>query len=193
MQNSNYKEQEIYVKVPKIRVGALIGKYGQNKNEIEELTKTKLKIDSESGDVTILRNKSDAFTFYRTEHVIKAIGRGFSPTHAKLLLEQEYYLDVIELRDYGIVSDKAMEIKRARVIGTKGSIREFIEDAFDCNIAVQGKTISIIGTSPKIEYAKDAIETILKGANISAIKKQIQKKVTKIKENRLNDDTGEGW
>ncbi len=188
--NVDYKEQEIYVKIPNYRIGALIGKNGVDKKELEELTNAKIEIGSDSGEITIVRNKADAFTFYRLEHVVKAIGRGFSPAHAKLLLEESYFLDIIDLKEFGLSSDKQMQTKRGRVIGAKGTMRKFIEDALECYISIQGKTVSIIGKIPYVGFAKEAIASLLSGSNISSVKKQIQRKM---KNKESGFETDDSW
>jgi len=175
----NIKKQELYVTIPHKRVAVLIGKGGADKKNIEELSQAKLDIDSGSGEVTLIRNEADAFTFYRLEKVVKAVGRGFSPEHAKLLLESEYSLDIINITDFGINSSRAKETKRGRVIGAKGAVRKFIEDALDCFVSVEGKTVAIVGKLPEILWAKDAVISLLEGSTIPAVRKQIQNKIVK--------------
>lgn len=184
----NSEQQEVYVKIPAYRIGALIGKNGFDKKEIENLTGAELDIDSKTGDVTIIRQKADPFTFYRLEQVVKAIGRGFSPMHAKLLLEPDYYLDIIDLKEAGIKSERGMETKKGRVIGSYGSMRKFIEDSFDCNVSVQGKTISVIAKIGSMQGAINAIDSLISGMNIEHVKKQIQKEVVK---SSINNESNE--
>lgn len=45
---------EEYLKIPRERVGVLIGKNGEVKAQIERLTQTDLEIDSETGAVTLI-------------------------------------------------------------------------------------------------------------------------------------------
>ncbi|NLU03443.1 MAG: RNA-processing protein, partial [Methanothermobacter sp.] len=45
---------EEYIKIPRERVGVLIGKNGAVKAKIERLTQTELEIDSETGAVTLI-------------------------------------------------------------------------------------------------------------------------------------------
>jgi len=191
--DAKYKEQETYVKIPNYRIGAVIGKNGQDKKDIEVITGTTLDIDSKSGEITIIRNNADAYTFYRTEQVIKSIGRGFSPQHAKLLLESSYTLDIMELKEFGILTDKQMETKRGRIIGTKGSMKRFLEETLDCYVSVQGKTIAIIGQGLNSGLAKEAISKLLMGGNIPAVKQGIQKKLSQRKKNTFSTEEDNDW
>ena len=67
-------EQEI--KVSGDRIGALIGKSGSTKRELEEKTKAVLEVDSKEGSVKV--SGDDAEGVLTAIEVIKAINRGFS-------------------------------------------------------------------------------------------------------------------
>ena len=163
----------IIIKIPKIRVGALIGKNGETKKELEELADSKIYVDGE-GEVEITSDKANAITFYKLENVIKAIGRGFNPDKAKLLLDDYYALNIINLQDLGVKTEKSARNRKARIIGTQGSIRSYLEKELDCFISVQGKTISIIGKLSNIRICHEAIMRIINGASIGAVKHFIE-------------------
>lgn len=164
----------LLLKVPKQRIGAVIGKQGETRKELEEMCDCKIHVDSGTGDIEITSQNANAITFYRLEAVIKAIGRGFSPDHAKYLLDDNSTLNIINLHDLGIHTDKTLETRRARVIGAQGTIRKFLEDTLECFISIQGKTIAIIGEVSKIRICHEAIIRLLKGANIAGVKKFIE-------------------
>lgn len=83
-------KQEEYVKIPKDRIAVLIGKKGQTKKEIEKRTKTKITIDSETGEVWITSTKEteDPLAVWKARDIVLAIGRGFSPERAFRLLNE---------------------------------------------------------------------------------------------------------
>jgi len=163
----------LLLKVPKMRIGAVIGKQGQTRKELEELTDCKIHVDSATGDIDITTESANPVTFFKLETVIKAIGRGFSPEHAKYLLDDNVTLNIINLHDLGIHTEKTLETRRARIIGSEGTIRKFLEDSLDCYISIQGRTIGIIGEVVRIRIAHEAIMRLLKGANIASVKKFI--------------------
>jgi len=76
------------LKIPKERVAVLIGKSGETKKEIEKATKTHIEVDSKEGDIFIKAN--DGLAIYTAKEVITAIGRGFNPEIALLLLKVDY-------------------------------------------------------------------------------------------------------
>ncbi len=155
---------EEYLKIPKERVAVLIGTKGSTKREVEEKTKTKITIDSSEGDVDISAKEENWQGVMHASEIARAIGRGFSPEHAMLLLNEDYSLEVIGVAEVVGKSEKALAQKRARVIGTGGRTREAIERNTKCKIFVYGKTISIIGPIAEIPKAEKAVEMLLEGA-----------------------------
>lgn len=86
------------LRIPKERVAILIGKKGETKKELEDLTKTKIIIDSKEGDIFLSGN--DALSVFDVVEVIKAIGRGFNPDIAFLVLKHDYIFEFINTNDF---------------------------------------------------------------------------------------------
>lgn len=167
---------EEVLKIPKNRVGAVIGPNGQTKKNIEKKTKTRLEIDSEKGEVIVRSRATNATGFYTGMDIIRAIGRGFSPEHAFLLLDSQNALEIVFISDWVKGSEKEFNTKRGRIIGRNGKAREEIEDHTDCVISVQGKTIAIIGKTENVSKAKRAIEMLLTGARHAKVFEFLGKK-----------------
>ena len=90
-----------FVRVPLSRVGAIIGPKGKTKKKLESLSGCRIKIDSAEGVIEISEpNKKDALKSLQVINATRAIGRGFNPEKAYQLLEMDYYLEVIDIRDY---------------------------------------------------------------------------------------------
>jgi len=157
------------LRVPHERIAVIIGKRGSTKGEIEEKTGTTLDIDSETGEVSVTSEEDDAVKVHRTLNIVKAIARGFSPEKAFKLLEEDYYLEIIDLKELIGKSEKTMTSKRGRVIGRHGKAREEIEESTGALISVYGKTISIIGKEGEVEKARESIELLLEGAGHSRV------------------------
>ena len=172
-------EYSYELKVPKNRVAVIIGKEGIVKKEIEEATSTKLTIDSKEGDVFV--SGDDALGLYTAREIIKAIGRGFNPDIAKLLLKPDYIFEVVDLREFVGKSKDAMLRLKGRVIGKEGKSRRLIEELAECNISVFGKTISIIGLPESTFSARYAVESLLRGSTHSNVYKWLEKKRREMK------------
>ena len=109
-----------FVKIPKSRIGALIGPNASTKELIEKKLGISLDVDSKSGDIRISLSSeaADPSMLFRAKEVVLAIGRGFSPEKAgRLLDDEEAMLMVVDLRDF--VGRSESDIKRlsGRIIG----------------------------------------------------------------------------
>jgi|Deesub1362B_J571_1020462.scaffolds.fasta_scaffold00144_47 ribosomal RNA assembly protein len=174
-----FEEQEEFVRIPKERIGVLIGKKGETKKQIEERTKTRIEVDSESGEVWITSTKdtTDPLAVWKARDVVRAIGRGFSPERAFRLLEEGEVLEVIDLTDIIVGNEKrALERIRGRIIGRKGKTRELIEELSGTDISVYGKTVSIIGNPLQVEIAKTAIEKLARGSPHGTVYKYLERR-----------------
>ena len=171
-------EYSYELKVPKNRVAVIIGKEGGIKKEIEESTNTKLSIDSKEGDVFV--SGEDALGLYTAREIIKAIGRGFNPDVAKLLLKQDYVFEVVDVSEFVKSKDAIVRLK-GRVIGKEGKSRRLIEELTECNISVFGKTIGIIGLPEAAANARQAVESLLKGSTHANVYKWLESRRRELK------------
>lgn len=172
-------EYSYELKVPKNRVAVIIGKEGSVKKEIEEATKTKLNIDSKEGDIFV--SGEDALGLYTAREIIKAIGRGFNPDIAKLLLKPDYVFEVVDVSEYVSKSKEAMLRLKGRVIGKEGKSRRLIEELTECNISVFGKTISIVGLPEAAASARQAVESLLRGSTHANVYKWLERRRRELK------------
>jgi len=157
---------EEIIKAPKDRIAVLIGKNGETKKMLEKATKTRINIDSKTGEAEVEGKSENALEYYIATQVVKAIARGFSPEHALKLLDENYYLDIIDIEDFVGKKERELHSKKGRLIGKRGKVRERIEEETDCLISVYGKTVGIIGTPEGMELCRKAIEMILEGSGI---------------------------
>ena len=166
------------LKIPKDRIGVIIGKKGIVKKEISNELNVILKIDSQESIVSIYSN--NPINIMSANEVIKAIARGFNPEIALYLKNSDYTLEVISIKDFAKTKNSITRLK-ARVIGKEGKIKHTIEDLTNSFISVYGKTVSIIARIDEIWYARKAINDILIGKEHSTVLKWIEKKRTEIK------------
>ncbi len=155
-----------YVKIPRDRIAVLVGNNGETKEAIEEHG-VQLDIDSETGDIAI--RSDNAVVELDAQSVVRAIGRGFSPEHALRLFGEDYYFELLDMRDY--VGKKSKDVHRiaGRVIGKNGRSRRIIEDLADVFLSVYGTTVGIIGQPRSLDAALEAVRMLLNGANHSTV------------------------
>ena len=158
------------IKIPKERVGALIGKGGETKKWIEQRTGVRMLIDSAEGDVDLDTSQlSEPSLALVVPNIVKAIGRGFSPEHATELLDDDTVLEIIDMRDYVGKKPNHVVRVRARLIGTRGKTRRIMEELTGTHISVFGNTVSVIGGSVQASITIRAIEMLLEGAEHATV------------------------
>ena len=172
-----------YLKIPRERVGVLIGKNGITKDEIENLTKTEIIVDSEAGTVAIspTEETEDPLSVWKARYIVKAIGRGFNPEISVKLMGDETILEIINLPDYVGKSKKAILRQKARIIGKDGRTKDIITDMTGVDISIYGKTVAIIGDMEQIHIAKEAVEMILSGVRHKTVYAFLEKKTRDMK------------
>ena len=150
-------------KISANRIGALIGKGGATKKDLEGKTNTTITIDSKEGTIKVEGDDENAVPLLRAVEVINAVNRGFSPERAFELLEDEDLL--LETIDLSGLADNPRQLDRlrGRIIGRDGRAREQIENMTDTEISVFGKTVAIIGYPEQLKVARSAVEMLIEG------------------------------
>ena len=163
------------IKVPGDRVGVIVGRDGRVRKRVEELTNAKIDVNSE-GVVTITapENTEDPVLAWKARDIIRAMARGFSPKNAFSLIDDDMQLLVISLREVVGSSQNQMKRVAGRIIGENGRTRRVIEQTTETKVSVYGKTVSIIGMSPGLDYARRAIDMLIAGAPHSAVYSRLE-------------------
>jgi ribosomal RNA assembly protein len=178
----------MFVRIPKERVGVLVGPDGKVKQKIEERLMVELQVESESGGVTIVLSErtNDPSLLFRAKDVVTAIGRGFSPEHAFRLLRNED--DIFDFIDFRVVFGRSeSDIKRVkgRIIGANGKTRKLIEELTDASVIVYGHTVGFIGTFEQVDVARNAVQMLIDGSQHHTVYKYLQRKRSEFKKQRL--------
>ncbi|MGP3667209.1 MAG: KH domain-containing protein [Candidatus Bathyarchaeota archaeon] len=176
------------VKIPVERIGVLIGKDGIIKQRIESVCKVKLNIDGETGEVCIITGDDtpDPTLLFKAQNIILAIGRGFSPEKAFKLLDDNYYLHIIDLREVLGKSKSNLTRVKGRIIGKGGKTRRIIEETAGVDVSVYGHTVAIIGVVESIEIAKEAVEKLIKGSPHKTVYRFLGRKRSELKKSKLD-------
>ncbi|MDG6229698.1 MAG: KH domain-containing protein [Candidatus Thermoplasmatota archaeon] len=171
-----------YIRIPMERVGVLIGPEGEIKKKIEQITKIKLCINSESGEITFNEQElSDPFKMFIIENIIRAIGRGFSPENAFLLLNEDMDLFIFDIHDY--VGKRPTHVQRlkSRVIGSEGKTKRVLEELTESKISIYGHTIAIIGSIFNIDITKKAVDKLLSGSKHATVYRFVEGSMKKLR------------
>jgi len=174
-----------HLKIPKDRIGAIIGPKGQTKKFIEEKSSSQLNIDSENGSVEVIQGDDPVGTL-RAIETIKAIGRGFNPEKTIPMLDEDLLmLEVIDLSKYAS-TNKEMTRLKGRIIGKGGKTREIAENLIGVKISIYGKTVSFIGYPEQIQIMRTAVEMLIEGANHGPVYSFLEKKHKELMQAQLD-------
>ncbi len=179
-------ETRVNAMIPRERVGVLIGPKGSVKSTIEQKLFVDLDIDSDTGSVHIgvKPDSPDPSSALRAKDLVVAIGRGFSPSRAFSLFNDDYSFDIVDLHDY--FGKNEAEIRRVdgRIIGREGKARRNLEELTGTLISVSGHTVSVIGTFESVSMAKDALEKLIEGRQHGTVYKFLRKKRGQVKKEK---------
>ncbi|MFX1466675.1 MAG: KH domain-containing protein [Promethearchaeota archaeon] len=174
-------------KIPRERIAVCIGTNGETKKHVEDVTHTKITIDSADGTVLVesTPQTEDPLAVWRARDIVLAIGRGFSPKRAFKLLDEDMILEVIFL-DASANTPKALKRIRGRLIGERGKTRRIIEEFTGASLSIFGHSVAIIGTIERVTVAKEAIQMILKGMPHKSVYSFLDRKKRELKKAELS-------
>ena len=181
-------KQSGFVRIPKERIGVLLGPEGKVKQYIEENLTVSLEVDSEQGDVSIVVSEKaeDPSVLFRARDLVTAIGRGFAPEHAfRLIRDETAIFDVVNLREIFGRSESDIKRVKGRIIGMEGKTRRIIEELSGANIVVYGYTVGIIGTFEQANIARTAVKMIIDGCQHHSVYKYLAKSRRELKKQKL--------
>jgi ribosomal RNA assembly protein len=152
-----------FIRIPEERL-KILKKEKKFKDRLEKFSNSKISFNE---DVQI--KAEDVLQLLRVKEVIKAFGRGFDFDTALNLLDEQFYLEIIEVRNFSGKSENRMKTLKGRVIGSAGKTKNIIEKYTETKIAIYGKTISIIGRWDGVVKAKQTIEMLLNGSSHNSV------------------------
>ena len=163
------------IKIPKARVGPLVGTKGETKKKLEKELKAKIKVSS---DGVIEYHSSDPLLELKLGYILKAIGRGFSADDSLTLLDDEYTFELISIEEFAGKNKNSIQRCRSRIIGSDGSVKMAIEEATKTKISIYGKTVGILGKFDDVAQAMESVGRLLKGASHKTVLEFLQRYVS---------------
>lgn len=121
--------------------------------------KTKIKISFGKGSI---RLKGSEMKEFLVEKVIQAIDFGYCADDALLLMNEDFVLEFIEVKEH--TRRKNLKDVRARLIGTGGKARKTIENLTGSEIVISGNTVGVIVDSDHLDAVVQGIESLIQGA-----------------------------
>lgn len=171
----------LYARISAERIGVLIGPEGATKERLQETTGTRISVDSATGEVTIDESGvADPVLALKARDIVQAMARGFSEARAFRLLDDDAYLEILDIKDFAHSKNRVAQI-RARLIGTRGKTRRIIEELTGVDVSVWGHTVSLIGGSFEMAIARAAMVMLLRGSEHKTVYRFLERKRADIK------------
>lgn len=166
-------------RVPKDRIAVLIGAKGATRKELERAAGCKhIQIDSATGEIDVTwpePGEFDPVKALKLPDVIKAVGRGMAPNRAIQLLQDDWFFEIVDLREHvGKKSSQQRRI-RARIIGSEGKIRKMIEQHTGAEISIYKSTVVLVGDGEGLSSARQAIEMLARGSEHGTVMKFLER------------------
>ncbi len=144
--------------------------------------KIKVKIGFGNGSVAI---RASELNEYLVEQVIHAVDFGFYVDDALLLLNDDFVLEFIEVKEH--TRRKNLKEVRGRIIGREGKARKTIEKLTGAEIVIHNNTVGIIVDSEHLEAAVQGIESLIHGAKHGNVFAYLEKQNASIRKPNRDD------
>jgi len=162
-----------FVKIPEERI-KVMRTDPREQNKIEKMGECKLILHQEDQEVEV--ECDDGLRMLKLKEVVKAFGRGFNADDALYLLDDDYYMEILNITEYVGKDKSRVKTMRGRLIGTEGNAKKAIEKDTDCKTAIYGKTISIIGKWDDVKAARTVVERLLFGSKHSTVYRMLEER-----------------
>ncbi|ABW01812.1 KH domain-containing protein [Caldivirga maquilingensis] len=145
------------------------------KNSIEVNLKVQVEVKDDSVVLTPMQD-ANPDSVIKARQIIQALALGFSRDDALELLNDDKYLDVVDLSDY-IGKDKENHLSRIKaiIIGEGGKVKRNLEELTETKIAVKDKAVGIIGNYDNVRAVRDAIVMLINGRQHSTVYRWLQR------------------
>ncbi|CRG95399.1 KRR1 small subunit processome component, putative [Plasmodium gallinaceum] len=130
----------------------------------------------------------DPYIIIKARDMISLLSRSVPFNHAKRVLEDEVFSDIIKIS--GFVRNKNKFIKRRqRLLGSNATTLKALEILTNCYICVHGKTVSVIGHFKSLKIVRRIIIDCMKNIHpVYHIKELIAKRELEKNENFKNEN-----
>ncbi|HIH20843.1 TPA: hypothetical protein HA244_06255 [Candidatus Micrarchaeota archaeon] len=136
--------------------------------------RTNAKFDrTADGDVNI---EGEGGSEWFAEQVLTALALGFEYKKALKMLNDEYYLDIIDLNQAMWGKKSRITQVKARIIGTQGKAKSTLEFLSDCWIAIGEEKVALIGRYGDLKNGREAIVRLLEGKSHGTVYAFLERK-----------------
>jgi len=162
-----------FVRIPEERIKVMKAD-PREQRRIEQMGECKLSLHQQEQEAEI--ECEDGLRMMKVKDVVRAFGRGFDADEALYLLDDDYYLEIINITEFVGKDKDRVKTMKGRLIGSEGNTKKTIEKDTNCKTAIYGKTVSIIGKWDDVKAARTVIERLLFGSKHSTVYRMLEER-----------------
>jgi ribosomal RNA assembly protein len=133
---------------------------------------------------TFVSVQGSEYNEYLVEKILKAVDFGFDIEDALLLLDENFELEFINIKEH--THRKNLVEIRARIIGTGGKAKRTIEELTAGAVALNGNTVGIIVDSEHLSQATQGIISLIQGSKHGNVFSYLEKQNAELR--KLNEE-----
>jgi KH domain-containing protein len=145
--------------------------------------KVKVKVGFGKGRVSVRGAELNEFL---VEKIIHAIDFGFDIDDALLLLDKEFVLEFIEVKEH--TRRKNLKDVRSRIIGRDGRAKRTIEKLTGAAVVISGNDVGVIVDADHLSATVQGIESLICGSKHGNVFSFLERQGAKV--SRGNEDLG---
>ncbi len=142
-------------------------------------SKVKVKIQFNKGSIAIRGNELNE---YLVEKVLQAVDFGFDIENALLLLNEDFVLEFINIKEH--THRKNLTDIRARLVGTGGRAKRTIEELTGGIVVLNSNSVGIIVDNEHLSQAVQGIISLIQGSKHGNVFAYLEKQNAEL--NKLN-------
>lgn len=128
---------------------------------------------TEEGDLQL---EGEGGSEWFAETVLSALALGFEYKKALKMLNDEYFLEVIDLNAAMWGKKNRIEQMKGRIIGTEGKAKATLEELSGCWLSVTEDKVALLGRYEDLKDAKEGVLKLLEGKAHGTVYAFLEKK-----------------
>lgn len=171
--------------VPPEKAGILLRKGGRIRRMMEENYGVSLKVDEETGGVSVGYTPEKAAEAYLAiTKIMSAISTGFDEPRIRDMIERDLSLVSIDLEELVGTDRSTLTRIKGRIIGERGKAKQKIESVTGCSLSIYGNKVGIIGTPEMVDVAGEAVQRLSGGLQHQTVYRFLESKMRRMKQER---------
>jgi len=143
--------------------------------DIESKFNVEVRVDKKGGVIEVIPKEGATLDqVLKVREVVRAITYGFKLEDALLLENDDYRLEVIDLKEFFDKESHLVRVK-GRIIGEGGKAKLTLQELTDTRIFVGDRYVAIIGPTENVLMAKEAIQMLIRGRQHGTVYKYLSR------------------